>query len=343
MALTCLDTLVGLSEATHSCFTDERPADYDGTSGYYITDPDYGINIIDNCEAEGWTMLSAARSKAIQEFKTDLRAKMRGQNASTVNPFNGVIGRRSATSFESNTQTYLGHLLKPLRLKGGKFVLETVYLGLTTTDSFTMTIASNDPDFSSLTDAVTSTAGTFKATTLSTEREIPFWSNNDLDTLEYYLYIEPGSGKGLNNSFSCCGNHPTWQKYFTVEGFQSDDLDTFTIFGSGAGFALGGYLTCEELDWICEVEKLNGYFLLDVIARTIQFRAAAIVLGRLLDSQKINICTTLNAEMQQQKRAFLNGRYSENIDWIAQNIPANVTDCFTCNDQQSFYKRSLIL
>jgi len=347
MSLTCLNYLVGLSEGEHSCFDDEAPEGdaLNGTSGYFLTDPDYGVNVIDNCETNGWTLLSDCRSKAVQEFKTDLRAMLRQEKDSTITPFSGQIGRRSASSLELPSKTYVGVRIKPAILKGAKMVLSGIYLGLSQSAAFTLNIASNDPDFSTVQKAVNSDAGVFNANAFDSSVSLPFWSENCTDELEYYIYLEIGAARPLNNLFTCCGKAQQWQRYIDAAGFQADTVEynNLSYFGSAAGFSLDAYFECNELDWICELEELNGYHLLDVIARTIQFRGAAIALGRLLDSHEVNLCTSLNVEEQSEKRAFLNKRYSENIQWIAQNLPEGVTDCFKCKKSNSFVKRSIIV
>ena len=95
MALTCFNTLVGLSATDFACFTDTIPDDYDTSdSGYYLTDTDYGLTIAEQCTFDGWTLLDAALTQAIRETKTDLRAALRTRFDGYVTPFSGLIGQQ---------------------------------------------------------------------------------------------------------------------------------------------------------------------------------------------------------------------------------------------------------
>jgi hypothetical protein len=123
-----------------------------------------------------------------------------------------------------------------------------------------------------------------------------------------------------------------------------DDNGTGGMFGNQAnGFVLDGYLTCEELDWICELEELNGYYLLDVVARAIQMRGAAISISALIDTIQVNPCTGYQFESLNTRRAYLNKRYADYVDWIAQNMPSGVTQCFTCKPEQKFHKNKMLV
>lgn len=134
-------------------------------------------------------------------------------------------------------------------------------------------------------------------------------------------------------------------QYMYVDGMTTaSTTDGTGNFGNQAnGFVLDGYLSCAELDWICELDTLGGYYLKDVMARTVQFRGAAIAIAALTDTLQVNPCTGYQLEALTGKRAYLNKRYAENIAWIAGNIPAGVTDCFTCKPENKFHKQKMLV
>lgn len=349
MALTCLDTLVGLSKTEYACFTDEVPDGFDTSdSGYHLTDTDYGLTVVDQCALAGWTMLQSALTQAILETKSDLRAKIREQFDGRVKPFVGHVGKLTSTGANNASADYIGVRMRVKKqIKGAYWVFRKIYVGLNTSGSFSISVTSNDPLFTPPTPvAITTVANQFANST--TAIELPLWSDAEFDSdeyLEYYILIPRGSAQPLNNTFACCGSSPAWMQYMYVDGMTTaSTTDGTGNFGNQAnGFVLDGYLSCAELDWICELDTLGGYYLKDVMARTVQFRGAAIAIAALTDTLQVNPCTGYQLEALTGKRAYLNKRYAENIAWIAGNIPAGVTDCFTCKPENKFHKQKMLV
>lgn len=348
MALTCLDTLVGLSKTEYACFTDEVPDDFDTSdSGYHLTDTDYGLTVVDQCALAGWTMLSAALTQAIAETKTDLRAKLRERFSSSVLPFTGHVGKMKSTATGSANTDYIGVRIRVKRqIRGAKWVFRKIYLGLNTSDDFQISVTSNDPLWTAPTPVdITTTANQFANAT--TAIELPLWTDADLsgEYLEYYILVPRAGALPLNNTFSCCGSTPAWMDYFWAQGMNADDTTSgLGTFGNQAnGFVLDGYLICEELDWLCEAEAINGYYVSDVLARTIQFRGAAIAISALVDTIQVSPCTGYQLEALNTRRAYLNKRYSENISWIVANMPAGATECFACKPESKFHKQKMLV
>jgi hypothetical protein len=350
MALACLDTLVGLSKTEYACFTDNAPEDFDTSdSGYHLTDTDYGLTVIEQCALEGWTLLAAALAQAIAETKTDLRAKLRERYDGRLTPFSGLIGKIKSTGTVTVTADYIGVRIRvKTQIKGAKLVIRKIYLGTNTSGAVNVTVTSNDPLFTEpAAEPLTMVANTFASVT-DLAIELPLWSENEFDTgeyLEYYITAPRNAAKPLNNTFTCCGSTPEWMQYFWIDGMTADDTDgTNGSFSREAmGFAFDAYLTCEELDWICDLEYLNGYHLLDVIARTIQFRGAAVAISALIDSIQVNPCTGYQLEALNSRRTYLNQRYADNIAWIAENMPDGVTDCFSCKPQSKFSRTKMLV
>ena len=350
MSLACLDTLVGLSSTEYACFTDTRPDDFDTSdSGYFLTDTDYGLTVIEQCAIEGWTLLQNALAQAVREFKTDLRAKLRTDYAPAITPFSGQIGKLDFTGTNTVSRDFIGLRIRPHWQKGAKLILKSVWLGLNTAGTYSVQVKSNDPTFSwagtlSINNAASVNA--MKKGTFSTPVELPFWSDNcPTQYLEYYITIDRDGATPLNNRLTCCGNSQAWARHMDVHGMQAtDSKGTGGVFSTWAyGMVLDAYLTCEELDWICELSELNGYSVLDVCARTIQFRGAALAISALLDTLTVSPCTAYNAETLNSKRNYLNQRYSDNVEWISQNVPAGVTNCFACKPDKQLTKKKMLV
>lgn len=350
MSLVCLDTLVGLSSIDYQCFEDTRPDGYNvSDSGYFLTDTDYGLTIVDQCTISGWTMLSNAMAQSIRETKSDLRASLREKYDSSLSPFSGHVGQLKNSGTMSATGERIGIRIRAKNKKGVKEVVKRIFLGLNTSGVYNVQVTSSDPLFVAPDPiAVTVVANNFATSvaTLATPLELPFYSDAcQGGYIDYFLSIERGSALPLNNKFKCCGNNPSWQNHMEVAGFEGSSAapDSGSFSGMAYGFVLDAYLACDELDWICQISELGGYSLLDVIARTIQFRGAAIAISALIDTMQVNPCTGYQLENLNSKRAYLNKRYSDNISWVTENLPSGATDCFACKPANQFTKAKILI
>jgi len=226
MSLTCLDTIIGLSAVSHDCFTDNEPDGFDTSdSGYYLTDQDYGLTLMDGSAVEGWTILENARTQAIREFQTDLLAAIRDRFDSSVSPFNGYVGKLKSTGTKTVSSDYLGIRIRSRRQKGLRLVLEKCLLGLNTSGTYAVSITSNDPLYvapASLN--VVHVANTFNGTVWPSGVSLPLWSESCPDDyLEYYISFDRNGALPLNNSLTCCGNkRQDWANHFLAAGFSAD-------------------------------------------------------------------------------------------------------------------------
>ena len=349
MSLACFDTLVGLSATEYECFEGDAPEGYaDSDSGYYLTDTDYGLTVVEQCTIDGWTILQNALAQSIQETKTELRALLRGRYDGAIKPFSGLIGQMKANASQSVQEDIIGLRLRVKEQRGAKLVIKKIYLGLNTAGTYPVKITSNDPLFTSPADTNVTivTPNTFTGSA-DVSLEIPFWSDsNPYDYLEYYISTNRNGALPRNNSFKCCGNAPAWMAHLAASGFEAD---TQTPSESGSfsslamGFVLDAYLTCEELDWLCETHEMNGFYAKDVLARTIQFRGAALAISALLDNLQVNPCTGYQFDNLNTKRNWLNQRWAENLTWLSANVPTGATNCFKCKPDKTFQRgRTLV-
>lgn len=350
MALTCLDTLVGLSPVDVSCFTDDAPTGYaTSDAGYYLTDADFGVPALVGHALAGWTILQDSREQAIREFQDDLLAAIRTRYASAVTPFSGYIGDLKATATRVATNDFIGHRIRARRQKGVKVRLTAIRVGLSAVKTLSITVKSNNPLFTSPAAlALTTVANQFTAASWPDSGvSLPLWADNDTgDYIEYYIGFDRQGASPLNNKFWCCNNTPAWRKHIDVSGFDASSAapETSGSFSSSAmGVSLNCYLECETLDWLCELTALNGYDVRSVAARCIQQRGAAIAAAKMLETPEIGIGGAFNAQVYSDRRNFLNARYANNVKWLSENIPPGVTDCFTCKPEYQAYKSQILV
>jgi hypothetical protein len=350
MSLACLDSLIGLSATSHDCFTDTEPSGFDtSSSGYYLTDPDFGLTAMDGVAVAGWGVLTQAREQAIREFKNDLLASLRSKYDLAVHPFSGYFGKLKYTGIKSANSDFLGLRIRSKRQKGMKVILTKCLLGLDTSGTYTVSITSNDPLFVAPDDlAVTHVTGSFNGTEWPDSGiELPLWSDSlDCDYLEYYVSFDRDGAKPYNNLTTCCGNVEGWKSHVSISGFEANSQtpETSGSFSTSAmGMSLKGYITCETLDWICELNEIGGLDFQDLIARCIQERGAAIACSLLIESPGISVGNGFNLPILSDRRQFLNGKYAANVKWISENIPRGVTDCFKCKPSNQFHKTKLLV
>lgn len=349
MSLACFDTLVGLSKTEYECFSDDAPEGFDDSdSGYHLTDTDYGLSIAEQCQVEGWAMLSAARSQAVLEVQSDLRASLRTRYDGAVSPFSGVVAQLTSTGAHPVSKDFLGLRIRARNQKGAKFVVKKIFLGLNTAGVYSVNIRSNDPLYDNPSPVSITVVSTTSMTEhpLSTPIELPLFSRAcEGRYLEYYITVERNGARPLNNKITCCGARPGWKSHFDASGFEaSDNIGTDGQFSSmGYGFALDGYLACEELDWLCEAEELGGYHLKDVLARAVQLRGAAIAISALIDQFSVSPCTGYQLESLNSRRGYLNKRSAEYVEWISLNVPYGATGCFVCKPEGAFHRSKTIV
>lgn len=343
----CLDTIVGLTDNDCDCYTTSRPATYDTSiSGYYLTDADEGFNMLEAVaqgipcgDATIWDSLEASRSKAIVRLRTDFIGKLREVRRPRLNNFNSVIGKITANQTLNTAFQYAGVKLIFEEVKGGNFVIDELFIGLDTTKAVTLNITSNDPNWVTQTVSGTSEGGKFKVLTPSSSIELPMYAdlvlnNTGDERLEYYIWYEiPADSQPLNNRFVCCGSRPAWKQHLDISGFTTNTITPPIESGGGgsaSGIAIRGYFQCDDMDYFCSLDKDAGISYRNIVARAIQSKGSAYLLNYVLNKQDVSQYTLMNREEMHDKRAYLESRYNEYIQWLVDNYPSKANDCFVC-------------
>lgn len=339
MSLSCLDTLIGLSSRDCNCTSGSRPSGYaTSDSGYYLDDREYGFPVQDaliatqDCGEDSiWDMLATARTQAVRDLKVDMQQALTEVRDSNIINWRGTIGKAEATGYNAATTGTAGIQLRPrYRLKDASFVVKALWVGLDTTKSVTVNFTSNDGSFSSTTRTATATAGQWVRTALESVVTLPLYSIARTD-VKYNIQYSLSGAKAYNNRISCC-RPPEWMKHVDAYGILDTSFNDDTIYSSGYGYGLAieGYFTCNKLDWICDMEEMNGLDFRDLLARCLQFKGAIKLMSMVLESGRVNYYTLLDAEGLERRRAKLQKMYSEYLMWVAQSLPANVSSCWGC-------------
>ena len=345
--MSCLDTLVGLSKTVPPCFTDAAPAGYDtSTSGYYLNDADFGFQILDKCNFNGWSLFKSALESGILRFKSDLRGSIYTKHDKKGQGFTGVIGKINFTGTQhiSASKTRIGHLIRVKEdYKGLTLKLKKLYLGLDAAGTYVLKINSNDPDFTEIITEISCDGQRFTPNVLDDQISLPMYSKFDLSTgyvrgAEYYLTIEHGDARPLYSNFECCGSGAPWEQWFYVQGMScTDDIGTNAdLSGYTTGLCYEAFLDCDDIGWICNLSEMNGYDALDVCARAVQFVSSSIAIDQFLMQGIVNSCTLYNRQDLRTQQKFLQTKYGEYQAYIVENIPVGISDCFTCKQGDYF-------
>ena len=342
----CLDTLIGIAADDCECFAgiDE---DYTvSDSGFYLTDPLYGVPNLNAILASAqtcasgdggvWDILNNSKQSAIRDLRSDLTAALtmfrepagawRGLAAKELRPQSATI----TAAGKNGVQVYSHR-----RLIDMAFVVTDVYVGSNLTGTVDVKFDTNNPDFTQADITCNTVAGTFEKNTLVTEVRLPLYSPAE-ERLFYNLYWEPGVGeRPLAGRMWCntCGGGAAWSKFVEIGGFNLVTIDSYTRYAASAGYGLllGGYISCNRLDFICNLDELNGYEWKQLLGRTLLFRAAINALATMASSDNINRYTLLGAEQAGKRMNDLTDAYNKNIEYIAKSLPTGFSGCWGCN------------
>lgn len=340
----CLDTIVGLDSEPCECYETGRPEDYNQSdSGYYLTDPEYGVPMQDGILASAgcadgdlWDILSKARTRSIVDFQVDIKAALDTGKRTAFNPWNGVIGKPSANRSRTEQRAYAGRVIKPKkRSRHQKLVITDLYLGVDFTGDVDVILNSNAFGFTRLTATISATSGIFVKHTLSTAWELDLYQAETPD-LYYTISYEVNGNQIRDNKIWCC-SAPGWINTVYDFGFSSDtETKDFSESHSnnqqGLGLAYAAYLYCDEMAWICELDQLGGKQMKSLLGRAVVYKSTVKILSQMLESGKINQHSLLNVDQGFQRMAYAQERYNEIITWIAQNLPSGYSGCFSCNN-----------
>ena len=340
MSLTCLDTLVGLSARDCPCLSGGEPSGGSvSDSGYYLTDSEYGFPLVESVfanadcsEGSGWDLLQESLSGAIREVKNDLLQALNQYRESNVANYRGLIGKAESKTTYPVSGNIFGVQIRPRkRLKDAYWTIKAFHLGIDTAGDYEITISSNDNTWTPVSYTVTVSGDAWTRYELETPLQLPLYSIATSD-LKYNITYSPGAARARVNKFTCCGVVFGWMSHLDAHGINAGALDDDYRYSgtTGHGLAIEGYFDCNKLDWICDLDELNGYEFKTVIARLIQAKGKIKIISRILDSGKINYFTLLQPEKMAADRQAAQEMYAEYMLWVVQNMPPNITSCWGC-------------
>ncbi len=356
----CLSKVIKLSRTECECFDDGKPTDYnEGKANIYLDELEgfptlSGLQGAESCAEGGiWDMMAKARENAEEQFITDTLACLSLRYTPKRNPYTGIVGSIKWTNAIPYSQNMAGAKMKPTQIIGGYWTIKKFGLLFSTTATFNISVYSNeDMENPIAVYPVTSAANNLQYITLTDPLKLKMWST-EVDKIEYYfVYDLIGTYMPLNNkNCSGCGqtdsNRPyaPWVTARGMVGNNTTDLDEFTETTELNGIVLDSSFSCDSTRLICSDENpldFEGDGIARQIAVTIRWKAAEILIEKLLASDNINRYTMLDNERLWGKRNHFRKLYDEWIAWLCENTELKNIDCLACRQNSNVIKGSIL-
>lgn len=346
MDLSCLDTIVGLSQTTCPCYENPPVGFNTSDSGLFI-DEVKGFNKdianFQDCQDDNiWGIMDDSRTRAISTFYSDYILCIQSfPKQARYDKCNGLFQDSRFDGTISTADDYVGIKFDSCELKGTQFIIRTIGFKPDTSGTVDIEIYSN----TNLTTALFQdlgkvvVGGVMATSTVNTE--FPLWDDGCID-LEYFVTVKLNGVVPQKNQIRCvpCSrqNRKCWAKFFEQKGVSGDDItdaENWTTTDDANGIVITGEVACRYDELICPVGGLNFTDPYDtMIATAIQYKSAELIYCKVLEGSNATRYNTIDADVLKERSEFYAHMYEEFKDWICANIPENNNYCLTCNDNR---------
>ena len=350
----CFSTIFGMTRSEDICVDGYDPSYSVSDSGLFLDElQGMSLRIIDSLGGKDdiWQKFSRARENAINAFKTDVFGEILKYNEYRRQKFTGEIGHRRFDK-PITKDTYHG-LRMFSEVRGGEFMLRGVTLNLNSTENVNLLIYD---DFELLhTVAISSIANkpNYNAITPIT-----------LDLNGNYYFIYAPTGTPYNNKMTCgCGGYKwcfnpetpcykgsrdNWTAWAMVGGIHGDDpteRDDWGVSFYAQGLRLHGDFKCDLTNMLCsDSSDFENNEVDQAIAWAIMYKAAEFLTYDIKNSGEVSRYTLIgNDEVFSANMAYYSQRYTALINFIAENIEPDRSDCLRCRPALGISKTSQYL
>ena len=363
----CYDGVIGLTRKNDVCLDDYLAEYSESDSGLYL-DELQGMNLrILNATGGSygiWEKMTNAVTNAVTAFKTDIMERILKTKEPARSKFYGDIGGKSFSSILSHTDTYFG-LRMYADIAGGSWTLRGISFALNTTENITVDIYSGQwdedgatPVYSITTNSaggnITSLAGRLKYNEIT-----PIQLSLDGD----YYFLYQSAGSPYNNKLTCnCGGHrwcfntehpcynpsrDRWTEWAMVAGVRGDDLtirEDWSTSREAMGMILHGDFGCDTLSMLCsDHSDWTENYIDAAIAHALWFKAGSFLSAYIMDSEEVGRYTLLGLEGLTANMTYYDERYGIMLDYIAEHIELDRTECLKCKSPGGFRRQTQML
>lgn len=345
--------LVGLCGYVDACFMGDAPEGFNQSpTGFFLTDHEDGLPLLQRIDAARiadrtvWQTLTDARTQAVNDFFHDVNTELRKANESRLQPYAGLIGNDVAGGIISTNADYAGMEIEATQTRGGFLEVRKIGVAIDTLGDTNVKIlrVRNRNEVSELYSfpaAVTTTGMQFFE--LSELVSLSLYDEGCED-LRYWVVIElPTNASPKQSKITCCGARPTWMQFVQARGIDTDLSNIKKRSSYSHGVTIDAILTCKGLDWLCEIDELDGHNLTLNIAKLIQWKSTSKLISSILNTTNINAFTALGREALYGRRNSVQKKYFDGLVWLVDSIPANLTDCWKCKQQKTFKKTEILI
>lgn len=366
----CLSHIIGLSQTTCECFDDGKPnSAITSESGLYLDEIEgLNLNLIDSaedCETGGiWDAMEKARENATLAFKTDLMASLLGRYKAKRNPFTGIVGSSKFKNSLTLSGTYGGVRIYCANIISGLMTINRIGLVFEQAATFDIYVYNNVDDTPIQTYEVNSVANKLTWFTLPAPLNLEMSDETSENPQYYILYSVSGKNpKDIQGGCGCSSqvykyywniNNPVfksyerdrWSEYIMLTGIQGSTIserEDWTTSSYLNGIMLDAEFVCKQNELICK-QNLNfeSNPLAMVMAYTVRFKAAALLIDSILSSSNLNRVTMMEREALYGKRSSYLKNYNERIEYLSNQINWKANDCLACNDFDDVIKVGIL-
>ena len=192
--------------------------------------------------------------------------------------------------------------------------------------------------------ALTTSANVLRENVLDEELELPL-SDDTGKYISYYFLYQTGENQPMNNAVNCnCGQkEQDLRKYVVPNGVTTDmSLINEQLNGFVNGILPHIVAQCDTEETICAAYNSNPNIRL-VIQDTLAKKAVELLLTNILTSNLVNRYTMSQRETMKFAGYGLSKKFSNNVQWLAENMDVTNNDCFMCNPKSQGMMKAGIL
>lgn len=139
-----------------------------------------------------------------------------------------------------------------------------------------------------------------------------------------------------------------WTQWAMMAGVAGNDLTTREDWGTareGAGMVLHGDFICDIMSTFCLEDHANwtSNRLDFAIANAIWFKTGEFLATYIMDSEEVSRRTLLGTEQWNNNRAVYNAKYTQMINFIAENFDENRNECLKCRPSFGYHRNTQML
>jgi hypothetical protein len=382
--LACFTDVFGLSRKDCACVDPIAVGANVSESGLYLDEtPGLSLQLLSNAQDCGdgglWDMLDKARASGIEDTISELGACIGAGTDARRQDGIAVIGdEKNATKTAHRlTKSYHGMTIQTAKVRGGRFRIIAIATAFKGTVPATIPVSiygrtEYDGDVPLITYDLPATSGRIVWTTLPEPLDLDM-SELGTGNPRFWALYEPTDGLTAMNSECSCGcggfkpswneNSPQyqsiqqkggklWTEWCMAAGTSGDGLDRRSEWGTvnpTQGLLLKVQFECDIRSTFCPDAPNYRYDeVMNVLAHTMRFKAAANLITQILQSTSINRYTMTAGDQLEALRDSYNKTFSEGIQGYLcvkfseeQNINS-YGDCRRCKDRWGM-RRSTIL